>query len=895
MKEVGWMLLRTAFLMLFTLHFSLLTSSAQGLPLIRNYTADEYGGHNRNFDIEVGEDGTIFVANFKEMLYYDHAQWRIIHAPNINRVTVLHRDSKNNIWVGGYNFVARLQTQPNGKLYIQRISQEGQFEGDVLEIFEDGGSLLFVVSDNNIYEVRNDKVSLKMRSNANFKSGVEREVVSVKSLLEGKKDVILEDITQTLTLDSNLQVQVKKNNGLVITDNHGRELYTITEANGLCSNQVSYVAYDHHGVLWGATAHGIFAIELPSIYTYILPKDGLTGEVQAIAAYNDKIYIGDTDGVITVASHQCQRLAGINNICWSLCPSHVGLLAATSSGIYRISDNGSVNRLTSNATTALLVDSDKVYAGEPDGVYVYPLDHAQGEKINDLPLATDIRKDAHGGLWFKNVNGRTVGIEPTKVKEPVTDLPSHLFMPIRDLKITTQYQHDSQLWVGGDEILTVIDTTQKDLANLSDCRTIRFCSIVLGNDSVLWGGYGQMPETLHELDSNERHLHFFYALNYEPLTGRTLYRYRLNEDSWSDWSGEHDAEFLNLPYGSYTLSVQALLANGELSEVATINFNIAYPLLMRWYMVVLYLLGFAYLVYLFFRYRLKKLEKDKIKLERIVEERTADLRHAQQKLIRQEKMASVGKLTEGLIDRIQNPMNYIINFSRMSVDLLKDLKGDIDNNKDQINEDDYLDAEDVLGMLTENLKSVDRYGQNASHMLKAMEEMLKDRTGGFADMDLRPVLLQTEQMLNNYHAKEMEQYGIQTIFTLPDNAMLIHGNPDMLTKTIMSLLSNAVYAVVKKAQRMSYHPEISLIATLADGYYNLKIRDNGIGIEETIIGKIFDPFFTTKTTDEGAGIGLYLSREIIQNHGGDISVSSVKDEFTEFTITLPELEVKSEK
>ena len=128
---------------------------------------------------------------------------------------------------------------------------------------------------------------------------------------------------------------------------------------------------------------------------------------------------------------------------------------------------------------------------------------------------------------------------------------------------------------------------------------------------------------------------------------------------------------------------------------------------------------------------------------------------------------------------------------------------------------------------------------------------------------------------------------------------MIHGNPKMLSKVIMSLLDNAVYAVVKKAQKnhgdrhpapsQGQEPMIHLSATVTNDYYVLKIRDNGIGIEEKIVHKIFDPFFTTKTTDEAAGIGLYLSREIIQIHGGDISVTTLKDEFTEFTITLPKV------
>ena len=892
------------FLPFYLFTFLPLAVGAQGLPLIRNYTAAEYGGHNRNYDIEIGEDGTVYVANFEGLLYYDHARWRILHTSDINRVTVVYLDSKNTLWVGGYNYFARLQKRANGELYLQQIAKTGHFHGEVMEIFEDGGSLQFVASDNIIYEVKDGTVgsiptiSIKQRTNTNFRIGVEAEIVSLEALKEGNGDALLQDITQTEELDGGLQVKVKKNFGLIVADSQGRDLYTITEANGLCSNQVAYVAYDGHGLLWGATSHGIFAIELSSVYSYFLPKDGLAGEVHSITAFDGHIYVGTTNGLYVVggdlhsaASRQCKRIADINNICWTLCESRIGLLAATSSGIYRIARGGAVSRFTTNSTTAMLVDGDKVYAGEPDGVSIYKTDNGQwirdnGENVCKLSLVTEIRKDSHGNFWFKNVHGETAGVDPGKAKEPTDDLPSHLLMPVSGIEMTAQYQHDNQIWIGGDEILAIIDTDKKDLAQLSDCRSVRFRSILMGNDSVLWGGYGDMPRKLHQLDSDEGNLHFYYALDCTPLSGKTLYRYKLNDNKWSAWSDKQDVEFLNLPYGSFTLSVQAQLANGELSEVATIDFSIAFPLFMRWYMVLLYSFLLAYIVYLLFRYRLKRLEKDKIKLERIVEKRTADLRNAQKELIRQEKMVSVGKLTEGLIDRILNPMNYIINFSKMSNNLLNDLKENIDHNKDNIDKDDYEDTLDVLGMLTQNLESVNQYGQNTTRTLKAMEEMLKDRTGGYVDMDLLPVLKQNEEMVNNYFAKEKEQCHIQVVFTLPDSAMSLHGNPDMLSKTFMSLLGNAIYAVVKKYQKAPYSPEVSLTATVADGQYILKIRDNGTGIEEKILGKIFDPFFTTKTTGEAAGVGLYLSREIIQNHGGDISVTSVKGEYTEFTITL---------
>ena len=154
--------------------------------------------------------------------------------------------------------------------------------------------------------------------------------------MAGEKDVILDDITQTEELDGGLRVKVSMNKGLIITDDDDRELYTISEANGLCSDQVAYVAYDGHGMLWGATSHGVFAIEMPSVYSYILGKDGLAGEVYAITAFDGDFYVGGTNGLYRISSRQCQRMEAVSNICWALCHQGDYMLAATSSGIYRI-------------------------------------------------------------------------------------------------------------------------------------------------------------------------------------------------------------------------------------------------------------------------------------------------------------------------------------------------------------------------------------------------------------------------------------------------------------------------------------------------------------------------------------------------------------------------------
>ena len=219
---------------LFTFHSTFL--HAQGLPLIRNYTATEYGGHNRCYDIEIGEDGTVFVANFEGLLYYDRSRWRIINTPDMNRVTVVYRANDNTIWVGGYNYFARLQRKDNGELLMQQVGEKNLFKGEVMEIFESDGSLQFLVSDNYIYEVKSisgsdtPAVTRKKRANTDLHMGISSDIISVEKLTANENDVVLDDITQTEELDGGLRVKVRMNNGLMITDANDHELYTIDSA-----------------------------------------------------------------------------------------------------------------------------------------------------------------------------------------------------------------------------------------------------------------------------------------------------------------------------------------------------------------------------------------------------------------------------------------------------------------------------------------------------------------------------------------------------------------------------------------------------------------------------------------------------------------------------------------
>ena len=199
------------------------------------------------------------------------------------------------------------------------------------------------------------------------------------------------------------------------------------------------------------------------------------------------------------------------------------------------------------------------------------------------------------------------------------------------------------------------------------------------------------------------------------------------------WTTDTHAKFNNIPDGNHTFSVQAQDAMNRKSDIVSIKFHIVPPFYKRWYMYLVYFILLSALVYLMVRLRIRKLENDKIRLEQIIQERT-------NQVVKLEKMATVGKLTQGLIDRILNPLNYINNFAKLSEGLVKDVKANIEDDKPNMDEENFEDTMDVLEMLGGNLQKVGEHGQNTTRTLKAMEEMLKDRTGGVVDTEVTAIL-----------------------------------------------------------------------------------------------------------------------------------------------------------
>lgn len=264
-----------------------------------------------------------------------------------------------------------------------------------------------------------------------------------------------------------------------------------------------------------------------------------------------------------------------------------------------------------------------------------------------------------------------------------------------------------------------------------------------------------------------------------------------------------------------------------------------------------------------------------------------ELAETQDELVRQEKMATVGQLTKGVVDRILNPLNYINNFSNLTSSLIHDLRSNLEGEREHISKEVYDDSVELLGMMSGNLEKITEHGYNTVRIVKAMEELLKDRRGNITLTDINNLCRIAIDKIKKSYAKEIEENHIRIQFEGLTLSVMMEVNMEQLGNVWLGLLKNAIYAVCRKAEKETFAPEVSFRLCMNKDKLEVRIRDNGTGIDESIQDKIFAPFFTTKPTSEASGVGLYLCREVIQNHRGTIEVDSKKGEYTEFLATIP--------
>jgi len=259
-----------------------------------------------------------------------------------------------------------------------------------------------------------------------------------------------------------------------------------------------------------------------------------------------------------------------------------------------------------------------------------------------------------------------------------------------------------------------------------------------------------------------------------------------------------------------------------------------------------------------------------------------ELKATQTQLIQSEKMASLGELTAGIAHEIQNPLNFVNNFSEVSKELLEEMLEEIQNgDMEEVN----AFAQDVI----QNLEKINYHGKRADGIVKGMLQHSRSSSGTKELTDVN--VLVDEYLRLAYHGLRAKDKSFNAALEthLDDKIEKIEIVPQDFGRVVLNLITNAFYACneKKKMEIEGYEPKVTVETKKIKDHIEIQVQDNGNGIPKKVLDKIFQPFFTTKPTGQGTGLGLSLSYDIIKAHGGNIKVNTKESEGTEFIISLP--------
>ena len=266
------------------------------------------------------------------------------------------------------------------------------------------------------------------------------------------------------------------------------------------------------------------------------------------------------------------------------------------------------------------------------------------------------------------------------------------------------------------------------------------------------------------------------------------------------------------------------------------------------------------------------------------------MENLRQQLKQQEKLASLGLLSAGIAHEIQNPLNFVINFSKMSNKLLSDLTEIVEDNEDKLSEDDREEVEDIVADLKENMSKIVEHGERAISIIQGILLISRGKENEFIPTDICHLV--KEYVWLSYHAmrandksfniaiRENYQEGLPPIMVIPQD----------LSRAVLNVMNNACYAVWQKSQTAAadYTPEISISVAVNDKSLVISIADNGEGMNDEVKQRLFENFFTTKPIGHGTGLGMSITRDIIENkHSGKVTFTSTLGKGTTFTFTIP--------
>ncbi|MCZ4410067.1 ATP-binding protein [Cryomorphaceae bacterium 1068] len=634
------------------------------------------------------------------------------------------------------------------------------------------------------------------------------------------------------------------NNGLVIIDPDKNTIQYLRESEGLCHNSVTKVIKREDGTLWVATVEGISIIDpINQTITNLGEAEGLVPDaVYNLQEKDGTIYIGSVDGLLLV------KPPADPNTPWNF----------------------------------------------------FNYSAAQGFLSNDYNRSAGVLL-ANGQLWF---GSGPIWKLTILTQDPVIDtVPCPVFitgLTIMDEKrsfdrmadLRPSVETSDTLWSGDGKQLFTKNTLPQDSGYVFE-------------HNIQWDSLSspyQLPIGL-QLPYDQNYLRFSFANLCALNRDKISFRYMLAgaDDRWIYAGLEPQSKnYFNLTPGAYTFRVATRGINGQWGTPAEFSFRISPPWWRTWWAYLAYAtLAFGG-IWLIVQYRSRRLKKENRLLEEKVTQRTDELRETisnlkstQSQLVQSEKMASLGELTAGIAHEIQNPLNFVNNFSEVSNELIDEMAEEVEAVKTRHalsqQQDSSQDKEslteitDLLSDVKSNLEKITHHGKRADAIVKGMLAHSRSGKGEKSSTNLNA--LAEEYLKLSYHGLRAKDKTFNADFKTDFDPDLPKVNvvPQDIGRVLLNLINNAFQAVNGVS-----NPTVTVkTERTTSNELRISITDNGPGIPDEIKDKIFQPFFTTKPTGEGTGLGLSLSYDIVKAHGGGIQVESSEIKGTRFSIQIP--------
>ena len=385
----------------------------------------------------------------------------------------------------------------------------------------------------------------------------------------------------------------------------------------------------------------------------------------------------------------------------------------------------------------------------------------------------------------------------------------------------------------------------------------------------------------------------FAALDYrDPQSNQYAYMLEGYDPDWRDAGTLRHANYTRVPHGEYVFRVRAANSEGVWNlDGASIRIIVLPPWWSTWWAYAFYLFLLSIViwrVHKFQKERTIRMEREKSRERELLQAREierayTELKSTQSQLIQSEKMASLGELTAGIAHEIQNPLNFVNNFSEVSEELVTELKEELING-------DLEEAKGISDDVIQNLQKIKHHGQRASDIVKSMLAHSRTSSGQKELTDLNA--LADEYLRLSYHGFRAKDQSFNADFKMDIDPDLpkINVIPQDIGRVLLNLINNAFYAVSEKSANSipDYKPLVTVKTKKKGHFIEIRVKDNGDGIPDNIVNKIFQPFFTTKPTGQGTGLGLSLSYDIVtKGHNGTLEVDTVAGLGTEFIVQLP--------